>query len=208
VSGVLGVELLARGREEVPLSGPVGSLHEAELLVPAEAVAGLFTKTFLERVAAAYRRFLGRIWLGLLQVRSEPGYESILLLLPRPALLRFRAPIYSEGPEWAEVRWDIDRGLLVAREGRGQGYLEIRLRRITPSGADAAKVRVLARMEVSGYYPALRGSGRFAVVGTWLYEQTQARIHRRVLRGFLRSLVALELLPKTGASAPAQSGGP
>jgi hypothetical protein len=204
----VGVELFACGREEVPRRGPVGSVHEAELLVPSEAVASLLTTSFLERVAAAYRRFLGRAWLGLLRVRSEPAYESVLLLLSRPELLRFRAPVYSEGPDWAEVRWDIDRGLLVAREGRGRGSFAIRLRRVTPSGADATSVRVLTRMEVSGYHPAMRGRGRFASVGTWLYTQTQARIHRRVLRGFLRSLEALEPPPgETGAFAPDQWGG-
>lgn len=207
-SGGLAVELLRRGREEVPRRGPVGSVNEAELVVPAEAVASLLTASFLERVAAAYRRFLGRISLGLLRVRSEPGFESVLLLLPRPALLRFRAPVYSEGPDWAEVRWDIDRGVLVGREGRGRGSLEIRIRRVTPSDPDAASARLLARMEVNGYHPAVRGGRRFAPVGTWLYAQTQARIHGHIMRGFLRSLAALELPPdRAGAFGLTQRGG-
>jgi hypothetical protein len=34
----------------------------------------------------------------------------------------------------------------------------------------------------------LRGTGRFARFGTWLYSQTQLRIHILVTKGFLRSL--------------------
>jgi hypothetical protein len=60
------------------------------------------------------------------------------------------------------------------------------------------------RMEVDGYYPRIRAGGWFAPVGVWLYGQTQARIHRLVFRGFLRSLAGLELPPNgTGASMPA-----
>ena len=68
-----------------------------------------------------------------------------------------------------------------------------------PEGA-----RFLVRMEVEGYYPRIRGGGWFAPAGAWLYGQTQARIHRLVFRGFLRSLAGLELPPSgTEASMPA-----
>ena len=49
--------------------------------------------------------------------------------------------------------------------------------------------------EVSNFYPWLRGSGRLARLGTWLYERTQARIHVVVTNGFLRSLARLDLPP-------------
>ena len=45
------------------------------------------------------------------------------------------------------------------------------------------------------FYPWLRGSGRFARFGAWLYSQTQLRIHVLVCNGFLRSLAALDLPP-------------
>ena len=121
----LRVELLAPGHEKAPKTGPVASVHEAELFVPAGAVAHLLTTSFLERVASAYRRFLGRVSRGLLRTRVEPGFESLVFLVPWPPLLRFRAPVYDEGPDWAEVRWDIDGGLLVARVGRGRGSLRV-----------------------------------------------------------------------------------
>lgn len=201
------VELIAGGREAVARRGPVGSVHDAELLVPPEALAGLLTTSFMRRVASAYWRFLGRISLGLLRVRSEPGHQAIVLL-PRLALLRFGAARHREGSDWAEVGWDIDRGLLVAREGRGRGSLRIRIQQVARDSEHARRARLLMRMEVDGYYPRCRGGGWFAPVGTWLYVQTQARIHHLVMRRFMRSLVRLELSPsRAGKSVPVRLRG-
>jgi len=47
---------------------------------------------------------------------------------------------------------------------------------------------VRVQMEVRNFYPWLRGAGRFARVGVWIYAQTQQRIHRAVTRRFLRKL--------------------
>ena len=187
-----GVELLARGQEETQRTGPVSSVHEAELLVPADAEPLLLTTSFMERVAWAYRGFLGRVSFGLLRTRTEPGFEALVLLVPWPPLLRFHAPSYRADSDWAEVAWDIDRGLLVAREGRGRGSLRIRIQQIARDGEEAGRARFLMRMEVDGYYPRCRGGGWFTPVGTWLYAQTQARIHRLVMRGFMRSLARFE----------------
>jgi hypothetical protein len=172
-------------------------------------VPALLTPGFLKRVAVAYGRFMGRVSAGLLRIRFEPGYESLVLLFPRPRLLRLHAPAQAEGPDWAEVRWDIESGLLVAAAGRDRGSLRIRLHRLEPaSGDDEAEVPVVARMEVEGYYPRIRGSGRFARVGAWVYAQTQARIHTAVMRGFLRSLARLEppLSPTRSPAASAERG--
>ena len=86
------VELLAPGHEKAPKTGPVASVHEAELFVPAGAVAQLLTTSFMERVASAYRRFLGQVSRGLLRTRVEPGFESLVFLVPWPPLLRFQRP--------------------------------------------------------------------------------------------------------------------
>ena len=137
---------------------------------------------FLERIAHAYWRFLGRISLGFLRVRSEPGHESIVPLIPRVALLRFLPARYSGDPDRAEVEWRIDRGLLVASGGRGRGSLRIHLERRAPGRAERGRARLLMRMEVAGYYPRLRGPGWFAPLGAWLYAHTQAQVHRLVLR--------------------------
>ena len=207
VAGVR-VELLPYGREKTPRIGPASSVHEANLWVPAEAVPGLLTAGFLERVASAYRRFLGQVSGGLLRIRFEPGSESLVLPLPRPSLLRLRTPVYVDGPDWAEVRWDIDGGLLVASVGRHRGSLRIRLMRPSPAAdAEGASVPLLARMEVAGYYPRIRGNGGFAPARTWLYAQTQARIHTLVMRGFLRSMRQLELPPSPSHSSVAVARG-
>ena len=128
-----------------------------------------------------------------------------LMKVPWPPLLRFRDPVYDQGPDWAEVRWDIDAGLLVARVGRGRGSLRVVIRRLEPSGESRAGARMLARMEVAGYYPLIRGAGRLAGARTWLYAQTQARIHQHVMRGFLRSLASLEL--PSSSDQPSVLGG-
>ena len=61
---------------------------------------------------------------------------------------------------------------------------------------------------MQNFYPWLRGSGRFARFGAWLYSQTQVRIHRRITVGFLRSLASLELPPlRSAASAAADNRG-
>jgi hypothetical protein len=198
------VGLLPYGGERTPRTGPAASIHEANLWVPAEAVPSLLTADFLERLASAYRGFLGQVSGGLLRIRLEPESESLVLLLPRLSLLRLRTPVYIEGPDWAEVRWGIERGLLVASVGRNRGSLRIRLQRPAPAAdAEGARVRLLAHMEVEGYHPRIRGNGRFAAAGSWLYAQTQARIHTRVMRGFLRSISQLELPPNPATSSVA-----
>jgi hypothetical protein len=198
----LPVQLLPYGGERTPRTGPAASVHEANLWVPAEAVPGLLTADFLERLASAYRRYLSYVSARLLRIRFERGSESLVLLLPRPALLRLRTPVYVEGPDWAEVRWGIERGLLVSPVGRDRGSLRIRLVRPAPAtAAEGESVPLLARMEVEGYHPRIRGDGGFASARTWLYAQTQARIHTLVMRGFLRSLGQVELPPSPSRSS-------
>jgi len=189
------VRLLHEGkRSGVPQSGAVDAEQRAEVELPAEALEALWRPENLERLARAYWRYLHRISLALIRVRYEPDSRTVVLLLRPLALLRFRAPEYETGPAGGSVTWGIERGLLVAREGRGSGYLRIAVAR----GGDAAaagKARLAVAVEVRNFYPWIRGSGHFARVGTWLYSQTQARIHSLVTRGFLRSLARLELPP-------------
>ena len=48
-------------------------------------------------------------------------------------------------------------------------------------------------LEVRNFYPWLRGGGRFARLGAWLYGQTQLRAHVLICNGFLRSLARFDL---------------
>ena len=114
-------------------------------------------------------------------------HQSIVLVARPLVLLRFRSPEYELLESRGSVTWRIERGLLVSRDGRDQGFLRLSVARVDePDAGDRVPVRV--QMEVRNFYPWLRGSGRFARVGVWIYSQTQQRIHRSVTRGFLRSL--------------------
>ena len=91
------------------------------------------------------------------------------------------------------VTWRIDRGLLVAPPGRGNGWLRIRVTR--PEHAEGDKITARVSSEVANFYPALGGWGWFAKVGAKVYRYPQLKIHVIVTNGFLRSLARLELVP-------------
>ena len=67
--------------------------------------------------------------------------------------------------------------------------------------------RLRIRASVANFYPFLRGSGWFARIGSWIYSQTQLRIHVLVTRGFLRSLQDGDLPPLRVDRAAAYGGG-
>ncbi len=169
--------------------GAVQSTQEAVATLPPDMLEDLWRREYLERLARAYWRFLGKVSLGLIKVVYAPDSRTVVLLTRRLPLLRFHAPEFDTDPGWGRVTWRIDRGLLVAREGRGQGFLRIEVRKLDEPG------RLHLSVSVQNFYPFIRGRGRFARFGAWLYGQTQVRIHRLVTFGFLRSLSRLDLPP-------------
>ncbi len=177
----------------VPQTGAVSSIQRAEVELPEARLAELWKAENLERLARAYWRYLNRLSLGLLRVVYEPAARTVVFLLRPLALLRFHAPQYEAEADHASVTWPIDRGLLVSKQGHGQGFLRIAVERCGQAEDGRARLRVTA--EVSNFYPWLRGSGRFARFGTWLYSKTQVRIHTFVTHGFLRSLARGDLPP-------------
>jgi hypothetical protein len=188
------VRLIRAGESErVPATGAVASVQEAEVTLPADLLDQLWSSENLERLARAYWAYLNRVTLGLVRVVYGADYRSIVLLSRHLPLLRFRAPEYETGNGRGRVTWRIERGLLVAARGRGSGFLRIDVER---TREDAVHIAVAVR----NFYPLLRGEGRFARFGAWLYAQTQLRIHVLVCNGFLRSLARLDLPPsKVGA---------
>jgi hypothetical protein len=180
-------------RDEVPQTGAAGSAQRAEVSLPEAVLEELWKPEYLERLARAYWAYLSRISLGILRVVYEPDARTVVVLTRRLPLLRFHAPDYETESERASVTWRIERGLLVARDGEGQGFLRISVRQL--EGAAPGQARLEVGSEVRNFYPWLRGSGRFARFGTWLYSQTQLRIHVLVTHGFLRSLARLDLPP-------------
>ncbi len=170
-------------------TGAVRSVQSAELSLPAEALRRVWSPVYLERLARTYWRFLGRVMLGLVRVRYTE-HERFLVLVGRVKLITFQAPEYEMQADHAVVRWRIERGLLVAKSGRGVGgHLQIDVRKLPEKSEDSpAMARVRVEVEVANFHPAI-ASG----IGRWVYNQTQSRIHVIVTHSFLRSLARMNL---------------
>jgi hypothetical protein len=195
----------AEESERVPETGAVSSVQEAEITMPRDLLDEMWKPQYLERLARSYWRWLSYVTLGLIRVVYTEDSRTAVLLTRRLPLLSFHAPRYETEPGLGCVTWPIEKGFLVAREGRsGDGFLRIRAERrgeaVGPDDLDTVDVRV----EVRNFYPWLRGSGRFARLGAWLYGQTQLRIHVLVCNGFLRSLARLNLPPSRVGSLAAE----
>lgn len=166
--------------------GSVTSRQVAEVTLPPRELERLWTPEHLERLARTYWRFLTRVSLGILRVLYTATSREIVVLRRPLVLLRFSAPEYDVGPDYGTVTWRIDKGVLVARRGRGKGYLRISARRESDS-------RITVSSEVASFYPAIAGSGWFSRIGRAVYRVTQLRIHVVVTNAFLRSLARLDL---------------
>jgi hypothetical protein len=84
------------------------------------------------------------------------------------------------------VRWRIESGVLVSRRGKGDGYLQIDVRRGEVAGDGRATVHV--EVEVANFYPSI-ASG----ISRRVYKLTQSWVHVLITHGFLRSLARLDL---------------
>jgi hypothetical protein len=167
-------------------TGAVRSVQRADLLIDEDALMEIWTPAHLERLARTYWRFLTQVTLGLIRVRYTERERYIVLLIAPLKLLTFRAPEYEMTTTRGVVRWRIERGLLVSRRGRGDGYLRIEVQR-SPS-EHPTRARLHVEVEVANFYPAIASR-----LGRRLYDVTQSRIHVIVTYGFLRSLARLDL---------------
>lgn len=175
-------------RSPVTADGPLSSEQAATLTMAPETLERIWRPENLERLARFYWQNLNRLSRGALKVVYGEHTRTVVLFSPKLELLRFREPRYETGPGFGRVTWPIEKGVLVARRGRGQGELQIEVRRgEEPPGT----VTVSAR--VANFYPWLRGSGAFARLGRFFYAQTQLRMHVFITKRFLRSLGRLEL---------------
>ena len=182
---------------KVHRSGPASSVQEAELLVERTALERIWTPDSLELLARGYWAFMRRVSLGVIRVLYAPDSRTVTILSRIP-LLRFATPEYEAADGVGRVTWPVVGGMLVAREGRGQGHLRVQVKRCDRDGvddeADAQRdeVRLIARVEVENFYPGLRGGGWFSRWGAWFYAQTQLRVHVIFCNAFLRSLPKLD----------------
>ena len=149
----------------------------------------IWSPEHLERLARTYWSFLSRFSLGLIRVLySEDSREVVFLRRPF-VLLRFRKPEYEFNADGGTVTWPINRGVLVARRGRGAASCASSVHR-KPAEDGADEVTLVVSSEVVNFYPTIATR-----LSRWIYEQTQLRIHVIVTHAFLRSLANLELEP-------------
>jgi hypothetical protein len=191
------VRLVQQPAPDYAAGGGIGSKQVAEVTLPREELDEVWSAEHLERLARTYWRFLTRVSLGLLRVLYTETSREVVLLTRPFVLLRFSAPRYDIEADGGTVTWPIDRGLLVASNGRGQGFLRLGVRR-RPAAAGDAQVTAVVTSEVVNFYPRIA-----ARIGRFIYNQTQLRIHVIVTNAFLRSLANLELEPSVvGALSP------
>jgi hypothetical protein len=167
--------------------GAVRSVQAADLILPEQDAEALWSPRQLENLARTYWRFLTRVTLGLIRVKYTERERSVCFLFRPFVLLRFQAPEYAMNERRGIVRWRIEKGVLVSKQGRGgNGYLEIDMERCPADEAGMARLHV--EVEVANFYPAIANR-----LGRWIYTNTQSRIHVIVTHGFLRSLAKLDL---------------
>jgi hypothetical protein len=202
------VDVIRTSDRGVSARGGVGTLQCADITLPREELESVWSPEYLERLARTYWLWIGRISLGLLRVLYTTTSREVVLVRRPLVLLRFFAPEYEVRDSGGTVTWRINRGLLVAPGGRGQGYLRMTVERRSENSA-TGEVTARVTSEVSNFYPAIRGSGWFARIGRVIYRVTQLQIHVIVTNAFLRSLANLDLAPsKVGSLRGSTPGVP
>ena len=172
--------------------GSVTSRNIADITVPETELQRIWKTEYLERLARTYWRFLTRVSLGLIRVCYGPDSREIVLLTKPFVLLRFFAPEYDTDADRGTVTWRINKGFLVAPQGRGKGYLRISVERMDdPDTPGEIELRVFS--EVANFYPLLAGWGWWKRIGGVIYRFTQYTIHNVVTNAFFNSLASLDL---------------
>jgi hypothetical protein len=161
--------------------GAVRSVQTVELTTTSASLDEIWNATNLENLARTYWLFLTKVTLGLIRVVYTESSRSVVFIARPLTLLRFEKPEYTIESDRGHVEWRIRDGLLVARSGRGCGFLALDVLREGP-----AQLRI--SVEVANFYPAIAAG--FSVP---VYEMTQSAIHVLVTNAFLRSLATLEL---------------
>jgi hypothetical protein len=166
--------------------GGVRSVQSAVLSLPRDWLDRTWGPANLENLGRTYWRFLSRVTLGLIRVVYGENERAVVLLGRPLTLLRFEAPEYVLDGDHGRVMWRIRDGLLVARSGRGCGWLGLSVWRESVDGSDRATVRI--EVEVANFYPSIAAG--FSMPA---YMATQSFVHVLVTHAFLRSWATLEL---------------
>jgi hypothetical protein len=176
--------------------GAVHSVQSAVITLAFSDLERLWAPPNLENLGRTYWRFLTRATLGLIRVVYDRDARSVVLLARPFTLLRFDVPRYELTCDRGTVTWPIRDGLLVARGGRGSGWLSLDVQRAaTTPESDQREVRI--EVEVANFYPSIATG-----FSTFVYEMTQSFVHVLVTHAFLRSLANLHLdVSRVGALA-------
>ncbi|MEV4418658.1 hypothetical protein AB0L40_01620 [Patulibacter sp. NPDC049589] len=172
-------------------TGTVFSKQSASITVPTERLDRTWTLPHLERLASLYWLYMEKTSLGLIRVHVEDGARFVCFVTPRIKLLGFRAPEFEVDGGVATIRWPIDRGLLISRKGRGQGSLELEVRREdgVATERDATPMSTARlQLRVEDFRPTMSSGLAYLV-----YRQTQSRYHVLLAYGFIRSLASADL---------------
>jgi hypothetical protein len=198
----LAVIVSPRRSTAIAKNGAVTSAQSAELTISQADLERLWNPTNLENLARTYWKFLSRVTLGLIRVVYGENERRVVLLARPLTLLRFDPPVYVIEDDHGKVCWRIRDGLLVARPGRGSGYLELDVRREPPDPGSPGVRKLKIELGVTNFYPSIA-----AGFSTPVYKVTQSVIHVLVTHSFLRSLADLELAESRIGSlaAPAES---
>jgi hypothetical protein len=172
----------------------VTTVQRAEITLPQAELEARWSPEYLERLARTYWLWIGRVSLGLLRVLYSANAREVVLLRRPLVLLRFFPPEYDVRMNGGTVTWRINRGLLVAPAGQGQGDLRMDVERRSENPL-TGEVTLLVTSKVANFYPALRAWGWSSRVGRLIYRFTQLKIHIVVTNAFLRSLANLDLAP-------------
>jgi hypothetical protein len=184
--------------------GSVTTRQVADIYLPETELDRMWSAEYLERLARTYWRFLTRASLGIFKIKYGPDSREVVLFGRSFSLLSFHAPEYETEANRGIVTWRINRGLLVAPMGRGNGYLRISVERRDDDPNDDLEVARVSS-EVANFYPLIGGWGWFRKIGSFIYKVTQLRIHAIVTNAFFRSLARLDLAPSVVGALKAQA---
>ncbi len=182
----LAVIVSPRKSTVIAQDGAVRSVQSAHLTLAQADLERIWAPANLENLARTYWKFLSRVTLRLIRIVYSADSRSVVLLFKPLTLLRFDPPQYTIEDGHRGVKWQIRDGLLVARNGRGCGYLAVDMRRRADEPDGRAKL--LIEVEVANFYPSIAAS-----FSTPVYEMTQSAVHVLVTHAFLRSLAKLNL---------------
>src|SRR3954452_17116210 len=117
------VKVIETRNRDVSAEGGVDTVQRADIVLPRRELDRIWSPEYLERLARTYWRWIERVSVGLLRILYTATAREVVLLRRPFVLLRFLAPEYDVDERGGTVTWRIDRGLLVAPAGRGQGFL-------------------------------------------------------------------------------------